>query len=205
MVRTREQERFARTEDVGWFGAPNYDRIVHEGREKKRDKEPPAPSPQRAAWCEIYQLASQGEVEELKRRRRAHALVLENNAGLWGETPLHYAAIESDAVTVRSLLAAGANVNATDKFAQHVLASLVSGAEAANATARREIIALLLDHDADPWVRINYSNMCCYHYAFRPEHADRAGRIALRELFARFSPPEGHEDCLEQYPSDAAM
>lgn len=163
----------------------------------KRDQEPPAPSPQRAAWCEIYQLAFQGKVEELKRRKRADPLVLENNAGLWGETPLHYAAIESDAVTVRSLLEAGADANTSDKFGQHVLASLVSVAHAANATARREVIALLLDHGADPWVRINYSNMCCYHYAFRPEHADRAGRIALRELFARFSPPlEGHEDCL---------
>lgn len=163
---------------------------------KKRDKEPAAPCPKRVAWCEVYQLASQGKVEELKRRKRANPLVLENNAGLWGETPLHYAAIESDAITVRTLLAAGANVNTSDEFGHHVLASLVSIANAPNAAARREMIALLLDHGADPWVRIKYSSMCCYHFAHRRDDADRAGRAALRALFARFTPPaEGHDEC----------
>lgn len=162
----------------------------------KRDKEPATRCPRRAAWYEVYQLASQGKVEELKRRKRANALVLENNAGMWGETPLHYAATESDAVTVRSLLKAGANANTSDEFGHHLLANLVSTANAANATARREIIALLLDHGADPWVRIKYSNMCCYHFAHRREHADRASRTALRALFARFTPPaEGHDEC----------
>ena len=179
----------------GLLGRSDGEFCMRDGK-TKRDKEPATRCPKRAAWCEVYQLASQGKIEELKRRKRANALVLENNAGLWGETPLHYAAIESDAVTVRSLLKAGANANTSDEFGHHLLANLVSTANAANATTRREVIALLLDHGADPWVRIKYSNMCCYHFAHRREHADRAGRAALRALFARFTPPaEGHDEC----------
>ncbi|HLP83139.1 MAG TPA: ankyrin repeat domain-containing protein [Phycisphaerales bacterium] len=163
---------------------------------KKRKKQEEAPCPRRAAWAEIYDLAAQGKVDELVRRKRADPKVLENNAGLWGETPLHYAAIENDMVTVRSLAAAGANVNAQDEFGAHVLASVVSIAKEAADADRREMVALLLELGASPWAEMPHYGMCCYHYVNRDEYADRSGRVALRALFAKFTPTEsGHEKC----------
>lgn len=130
------------------------------------------------------------------RRKRADPNVLENNAGLWGETPLHYAAIENDMVTVRSLAAAGANVNAQDEFGVHVLAGVVPIAEKAAHADRREMVALLLELGANPWAEMTHYGMCCYHYVNRGEHADRSERVALRELFAKYTPTEsGHEEC----------
>ncbi len=170
---------------------------------RKREKQPGAKDPKLTAWCEIYELATRENVEELRRRKRANPSALENNAGLWGETPLHYAAISKDIAAVRSLIASGANVNAKDAYGSSVLASVTTLAEAAGETARRELVALLLDHGADPWAIIPHHQMCCYHFAFQPEHADRVGRVALRALFAKFSPPtDGHERCVERYSSD---
>jgi len=126
-------------------------------------------------------------VDDARRNVVQSDLVLRNTGG---QTMLHLATIENDEDTVRKLVAAGADVNATDSDGLTPLHC----ACAFNADGR--IVALLVKHGADPHARAAGGTVPL-HEAARHGHPKVVAYLLDQGVDVNASTKDSHESALQ--------
>ncbi len=128
------------------------------------------PPPSSGLWTPLHILASEGEVEEV-RRRKAELMPLLEKKEDYGSTPLHLAAFFRSWSMVKLLLEFGADVRSVDD-------DLRTPLHIATKQNAPSIAALLLDYGADPWAVDRWGSLPA-HYA-----AEEGGAELLAAIHA---------------------
>lgn len=143
-------------------------------------------NPSRADWDAFIDAAVEDPAHAAELVKKDPALLVAR--GLWGETPLHFLAVEGYTDAVRFLIKLGANPDLRNQFGDAPLQNCVSIHKPDHDLY--EIIAAMLSAGADPYYRV--PNMPCAYCQGRC-----SGDPRVRQLFAsRPAPTNGpHEDC----------